>query len=132
MQQLSGQPSDFKFLLLNAITFDLTLNYNLIFNQRKSYSNEEPVTVTDNDPRQFLTRSPVLDDPDNDFLLQEGTVDQFGREDEATSLQFEFFYRFKVNDNIWITPGFFFVTNPGHIANNDTIYVATIRTTFRF
>ena len=95
-------------------------------------NNEEPVTITDNDPRQFLTRSPVLGDPDNDFLLQEGTVDQFGREDEATSLHFEFFYRFKVNDNIWITPGFFFVTNPGHIANNDTLYVGTIRTTFRF
>jgi hypothetical protein len=76
---------------------------------------EEPVEVTDNNPR--------LGEPGNEI---------FGVEDEATSLQFEFFYRFKVNDNIWITPGFFFVTNPGHIADNDTIYVGTIRTTFRF
>ena len=55
-----------------------------------------------------------------------------GQEDEATSLHFELFYRFKVNDNISVTPGFFMVTNPGHIADNDNIYVGTVRTTFRF
>jgi hypothetical protein len=55
-----------------------------------------------------------------------------GRKDEATSLHFEVFYRFKVSDNLSITPGFFFVTNPGHISSNDTIFVGTIRTTFRF
>ncbi|MBW4641664.1 MAG: iron uptake porin [Goleter apudmare HA4340-LM2] len=55
-----------------------------------------------------------------------------GKEDEATSLHFEAFYRFRVSDNIWITPGFFVVTNPGHIADNDTIFVGTLRTTFRF
>lgn len=95
-------------------------------------SQEEPVKVTDNDPRAFLARSEVNGDPDNNFLRPEGTAEQFGREDEATSLHFEFFYRFRVNDTIAITPGFFFVTNPGHIADNDTIYVGTIRTTFRF
>ena len=92
---------------------------------------EEPVQITDNDPRAFL-RSDEDGDPDNNNLRPEGTAKQFGREDEATSLHFEFFYRFKVNDNIWITPGFFFVTNPGHIEDNDTLYVGTIRTTFRF
>lgn len=95
-------------------------------------NNEDPVTITDNDPRQFLTVNDEIGDPDNDFLVQEGTLDQFGKEDDATSLHFEFFYRFTVNDNISVTPGFFFVTNPGHIAQNDTIYVGTIRTTFRF
>jgi hypothetical protein len=55
-----------------------------------------------------------------------------GVKDEATSLHFEVFYRFKVNDNVWITPGVVVVTNPGHIEDNDTIYVGTIRTTFRF
>ena len=95
-------------------------------------NNEDPVAITDNDPRQFLTENEVFGDPDNDFLVQEGALDQFGREDEATSLHFEFFYRFTVNDNISVTPGFFFVTNPGHIAQNDTIYVGTMRTTFRF
>ena len=95
-------------------------------------NNEELVTITDNDPRVFLTEDATNGDPSNDNLRPEGTPEQFGREDEATSLHFEFFYRFKVNDNIWVTPGFFFVTNPGHIENNDTLYVATIRTTFRF
>ena len=95
-------------------------------------NNEDAVTVTDNDPRQFLTVNEQLGDPDNDFLIQEGPVDRFGKEDEATSLHFEFFYRYKANDNIWITPGFFFVTNPGHIEDNDTLYVGTLRTTFRF
>ena len=95
-------------------------------------NNEDPVAITDNDPRQFLRSVETVGDPDNDFLVQEGTVDQFGQEDDATSLHFEFFYRFTVNDNIAVTPGFFFVTNPGHIAQNDTIYVGTIRTTFRF
>ncbi len=55
-----------------------------------------------------------------------------GKKDEATSLHFEVFYRFRVSDNVWITPGFFVVTNPGHIADNDTIFVGTLRTTFRF
>ena len=77
-------------------------------------SQEEATPVTDNNPNILNGRQRV------------------GEEDEATSLHFEFFYRFKVNDNIWVTPGFFFVTNPGHIEDNDTLYVATIRTTFRF
>ena len=93
---------------------------------------EEPVPITDNDPRAFLREDEEIGDPDNGNLRPEGTGEQFGVEDEATSLHFEFFYRFRVNDNISITPGFFFVTNPGHIEDNDTLYVATIRTTFRF
>lgn len=93
---------------------------------------EEPVRVTDNDPRTFLTEDPEVGDPNNGNLRPEGTGEQFGREDEATSLHFEVFYRFRVNDNIAITPGFFFVTNPGHIEDNDTIYVGSVRTTFRF
>ncbi len=55
-----------------------------------------------------------------------------GVEDDATSLHFEVFYRFRVSDNLYVTPGLFIVTNPGHIENNDTIYVGTVRTTFRF
>ena len=95
-------------------------------------NNEEAVTVSDNDPRTFLREDPQNGDPANGNLRPEGTAKQFGREDEATSLHFEFFYRFKASDNIWITPGFFFVTNPGHIKDNDTLYVGTLRTTFRF
>ena len=91
-------------------------------------NNESEVTVTDNDPRS----NPRPNTTDGSITRPPGSPEQFGREDEATSLHFEFFYRFKVNDHVWITPGFFFVTNPGHIENNDTLYVGTIRTTFRF
>jgi len=52
--------------------------------------------------------------------------------DEDTSLHLEFFYRFQVTDNLAITPGLLIVTNPEHNENNDTIYVGTVRTTFRF
>jgi hypothetical protein len=55
-----------------------------------------------------------------------------GVKDEATSLHFEVFYRFRLSDNIFITPGVVLVTNPGHIADNNDIWLATIRTTFRF
>lgn len=48
------------------------------------------------------------------------------------AIKFSNLAHFKANDKIFITPGFFFVANPGHIENNDTIYVGTIRTTFRF
>ncbi len=95
-------------------------------------NNEDAVTVSDNDPRVFLREDSDNGDLANGNLRPEGTGEQFGREDEATSLHFEFFYRYKINDNIWITPGFFFVTNPGHIEDNDTLYVGTLRTTFRF
>lgn len=87
---------------------------------------ENPVTVTDNDPRLNPRIRP------DGSPQPGGTINQFGRKDEATSFHFEVFYRFRVNDNLWITPGVFMVTNPGHRASNDTIYVGTIRTTFRF
>lgn len=54
------------------------------------------------------------------------------REDDGTSLHFEVFYRFRVSDNISITPGFFIITNADHDAGNGDIFVGTIRTTFRF
>ncbi len=89
------------------------------------------------------------------FLLSLGFNDPFGRQgdqlvfmigqppklnlgaliervDLATSLHIEAFYRFRINDHIAITPGFFYVTNPGHIAENNNIFVGTIRTTFSF
>jgi hypothetical protein len=56
----------------------------------------------------------------------------FGTPDPATSMHYEMFYRFKINDNLFITPGFFVVTNPGNISTNNTIFVGTVRATFRF
>ena len=54
------------------------------------------------------------------------------QKDEGSSMHYEFFYRLRLNDRISITPGFFIVTNPGHISENDDIFVTTIRTTFSF
>ena len=83
---------------------------------------EDPTTVTDNNPNLNTVGERNLST----------LPKRVGQEDEATSLHFELFYRFKITDNIFITPGFFIVTNPGHIESNDTLFVGTIRTTFRF
>ncbi len=53
-------------------------------------------------------------------------------EDPDTSLHFETFYRWRVSDRISITPGIMYITNPEHNANNEDIFIGTIRTTFRF
>ncbi|QMS86244.1 iron uptake porin (plasmid) [Nostoc edaphicum CCNP1411] len=54
------------------------------------------------------------------------------REDVSTSLHYELFYDFRVNNNISITPGFFVITNPEHNSGNNTIIIGGIRTRFRF
>ncbi|WP_339327830.1 iron uptake porin [Anabaena catenula] len=52
--------------------------------------------------------------------------------DSGNSTHYEVFYRYLVNDNIAITPGFFIVTDPGHISRNDDIFIGVLRTTFNF
>jgi hypothetical protein len=44
----------------------------------------------------------------------------------------EAFYRYRINDNISITPGVIFVFNPNRNDNNDTITIGVLRTTFTF
>jgi Carbohydrate-selective porin, OprB family/S-layer homology domain len=44
----------------------------------------------------------------------------------------EGFYRFRVNDNISVTPGLIFITNPGNDDANSETLVGAIRTTFSF
>ncbi|MGD1911463.1 MAG: iron uptake porin [Rivularia sp. (in: cyanobacteria)] len=58
--------------------------------------------------------------------------DVFEREDEDTSLHFELSYRYPLTDRIFITPGFLVITNPEHNANNDTIWIGLMRTSFSF
>ena len=53
-----------------------------------------------------------------------------GQPDAATHL--EVFYRFRVNDNVTLTPGVMVIFNPGHNDANDTITVGGLRTTFSF
>jgi Carbohydrate-selective porin, OprB family len=61
-----------------------------------------------------------------------GTVAGTRRVDPATSLHIEAFYKYKVSDNLYITPGLLMLTNPEHNAANPTEYLGTIRTTFVF
>ncbi len=54
------------------------------------------------------------------------------REDRDTSYHLEGLYKLPINDNIAITPGILVIFNPEHDDRNDTIYVGTLRTTFKF
>jgi BMFP domain-containing protein YqiC len=54
------------------------------------------------------------------------------RVDRDVSYHLEGFYRYRLTDNIDITPGLFVILNPEHNDNNDPLYVGTVRTTFRF
>jgi hypothetical protein len=55
------------------------------------------------------------------------------RVDPGTSLHIETFYKYKVSDNLYITPGLLLLTNPEHTNNGTpTEYLGTIRTTFVF
>jgi hypothetical protein len=53
-------------------------------------------------------------------------------EDADSSFHLEALYRYPLNDNIDVTPGLLVIFNPEHNDNNDTIYVGTVRTTFKF
>ncbi len=53
-------------------------------------------------------------------------------EDEDTSLLIEALYKYPINKNILLTPGFYVVTNPDHDGDNDSVWVGLIRTTFKF
>lgn len=52
--------------------------------------------------------------------------------DPGTSIHIETFYRFRLTDRISISPGVFYVTDPGHIPRNNSIFVGTIRASFNF
>lgn len=54
------------------------------------------------------------------------------RIDSDVSYHVEGFYRYKLNDNIDITPGVLVIINPEHNDDNPTEYVGTLRTTFTF
>ncbi len=50
----------------------------------------------------------------------------------STTTHVEAFYRFRVTDNISLTPGVIVIFNPNHNANNDTITIGALRTTLTF
>jgi hypothetical protein len=67
---------------------------------------------------------------DTRFRINNGTGARQVDQDAAYEVQA--FYRYRVNDNISITPGFFVIFNPEGNSNNEAQYVGTIRTTFTF
>ncbi|UBF30019.1 iron uptake porin (plasmid) [Kovacikia minuta CCNUW1] len=54
------------------------------------------------------------------------------REDRDTGFHIEAFYTYRVNDQIAITPGFFWLTAPNHDSRNPDAFVGVIRTSFLF
>jgi hypothetical protein len=60
-----------------------------------------------------------------------GTVAPY-RDQQDNSFALEGFYRLRVNDNISVTPGVIWVSNPGNSSDNEDTFVGAIRTTFSF
>lgn len=54
------------------------------------------------------------------------------REESDRAYHLEAFYRWQVNDNISVTPGFWTIFNPENNSNNNTQYVGVLQTTFDF
>ena len=55
-----------------------------------------------------------------------------GQADRSTSLHVEGFYRFRLNDNIAITPGVIWLTAPNHDDRNNDVFIGVLRTVFYF
>ncbi|MCC5615402.1 iron uptake porin [Nostoc sp. CHAB 5836] len=52
------------------------------------------------------------------------------RRDPDTGFHIEGFYRYKINDNISVTPGLIWLTAPNHNEQNGDIFLGVVRTTF--
>ena len=64
-------------------------------------------------------------------------IDADGDEDDEAltndvPIHLEALYKYQLNDNISITPGFIWLTAPNQDADNSDAYIGTIRTTFTF
>ncbi len=55
-----------------------------------------------------------------------------GNSDPNSAWQIEAFYSHRVNDRIFLNPGFYVIVNPENDSRNDTIFVGLLRTTFEF
>jgi hypothetical protein len=60
------------------------------------------------------------------------TDNDVNRRNNDTSIHIEGLYRFRINDNIALTPGLFVIINPEHNNDNDTQFVGVLRATFNF
>ena len=79
-----------------------------------------------------ITSSDLPDGRNIPSFVNEGdiTASEGGQPD--TAIHLEGFYRFRVSNNISITPGVIVIFNPNHNDNNDTITIGALRTTFTF
>jgi len=102
-----GDNADIFYWNANLALSDLGKEGNLL-----GVSFGQPPKVTDSDRRNTTTGRSVRDS-NNSYAL-------------------EGFYRYRLTSNVDITPGVLVLFNPEHNDNNDTIYVGTLRTTFRF
>jgi len=59
-------------------------------------------------------------------------IDLFENPDPDISLHVEAFYQLWLTDNLSITPGLIWISAPGSLASNSDLWIATLRTTFRF
>lgn len=65
--------------------------------------------------------------------VAKSTIDVEGfDEDEEQALHVEAFYQYQLNDNIAITPGAIYISNPDNNSDNDDLFIGTLRTTFTF
>ncbi len=55
-----------------------------------------------------------------------------GRGSRDIPYQVEGFYKYRVSDNVSITPGVIWLTSPGQNSGNDDAFIGTLRTTFTF
>ncbi len=55
-----------------------------------------------------------------------------GIADGSVPYQVEGFYKYRVNDNVSITPGVIYQTSSGQNSNSDDVFIGTLRTTFTF
>jgi hypothetical protein len=53
-------------------------------------------------------------------------------EQPGTTTHLEVFYRYRISDNITLTPGFMVLFNPGNAPESDTVGIGALRTTFTF
>jgi hypothetical protein len=71
----------------------------------------------------FVGMEPRLTDIDDTVSLEK---------DDDTSLHLEAFYRYRLSDNIAITPGLIWLTAPNHDEDNDDAFIGVVRTVFYF
>lgn len=79
-------------------------------------------------PKITSSNLPVGNVPD---LINGGDGTKAGGQ-PGTTTHIEAFYRFRVTDNIYVTPGIIYLLEPGHTPNSDPVTIGILRSTFLF